>query len=86
MIVVESKMFFFTSKFTGLRNCGIRLTHVYYMFVGDLIYIIGGASTQSNRILRSVECFDTSTKSWVPGVQDLPYPSKWIRSLAIVSK
>ncbi|VDI67343.1 kelch-like protein 1/4/5 [Mytilus galloprovincialis] len=54
--------------------------------VGDLIYIIGGASTQSNRILRSVECFDTSTKSWVPGVQDLPYPSKWIRSLAIVSK
>ncbi|CAC5382987.1 unnamed protein product [Mytilus coruscus] len=54
--------------------------------VGDLIYIIGGASTQSNRILRSVECFDTSTKSWVPGVQDLPYPSKWIRSLSIVSK
>ena len=51
--------------------------------VGSLIYIIGGATTQYNRIFRSVECFDTDTKTWVSGVKDLPYPSKWIQCLSL---
>ena len=51
--------------------------------VGSLIYIIGGATTQYNRIFRSVECFDTDTKTWVSGAKDLPYPSKWIQCLSL---
>jgi N-acetylneuraminic acid mutarotase len=48
---------------------------------GTLIYIIGGTTTQFHRILRSVECFDTDTKTWISGVKELPYPSKWIQGL-----
>jgi N-acetylneuraminic acid mutarotase len=48
---------------------------------GTLIYMIGGTTTQFNRILRSVECFDTDTKTWISGVKALPYPSKWIQGL-----
>ena len=31
--------------------------------VGTFIYVIGGTTTQFNRIHRSVECFDTDTKT-----------------------
>ena len=49
---------------------------------GTLIYIIGGTTTQLNSlILRSVECFETDTKTWISGVKGLPYPSKWIQGL-----
>ena len=81
---------FFTNIFNDTiahletRHCQLYFTTIYpWFFVGDLIYIIGGASTQSNRILRSVECFDTATGTWISGVQDLPYPSKWIRCLSV---
>ena len=58
------------------------LKTIFTFFIGNLIFLIGGASTQSNRILRSVECFDTEAKTWVSGVKDLPYPSKWVKCLS----
>jgi hypothetical protein len=41
-------------------------------------YIIGGATTQCNRIFRSVDFF-LHWYRWVSGVKDLPYPCKWIQ-------
>ena len=55
--------------------------------VGTLIHIIGGTTTLFNRILRSVECFDTdhqsNAKTGISGVKDLPYPSKRIQCLSV---
>ena len=51
--------------------------------VGTFIYVIGGTTTQFNRIHGSVECFDTDTKTWISGVKDLYYPCKWIQSLSL---
>ncbi|XP_052781488.1 kelch-like protein 12 [Mya arenaria] len=45
---------------------------------GSRIFMIGGISTTADRVLKSVECYDTVTCSWVPGVEDLPHPARWV--------
>ena len=47
------------------------------------IYMIGGVSTTADRVLKSVECYDTRTCSWLPEVEDLPQPARWICCAAL---
>lgn len=53
---------------------------------GSRIYIIGGISTPADRVLQSIECYDTMTFTWISGIQDLPYPARWICCCSVPSR
>ncbi|XP_060075655.1 kelch-like protein 2 [Ylistrum balloti] len=54
--------------------------------IGGKIYIIGGVSTVAGRILRSIECYDAINDVWINGVQELPYPARWLSCVALPGK
>lgn len=56
---------------------------VMLLFPGGKIYIIGGVSTEAGRILQSIECYDVVNDVWVNGVQELPYPARWLSCIAL---
>lgn len=53
---------------------------------GSRIYMIGGVSSPPDRVLQSIECYDTMDRCWVSGIQDLPYPARWICCCSVPSK
>ncbi|KAL3852338.1 hypothetical protein ACJMK2_015995 [Sinanodonta woodiana] len=54
--------------------------------IGDQIYIIGGMSSHNNRLLQSVECYDTTRGVWATNIQDIPFPAKWIHCVTMTSQ
>lgn len=58
----------------------------YLIITGSRIYIIGGISTPADQILQSIECYETISDAWIPGVQDLPYPARWICCCSVHSR
>ena len=79
----------FQISFSGDTFLISRLIHKHPFvpfYSGDRIYIIGGISSTADRVLQSVECYDTRQALWLSGVQDLPYPTRWICCVTINSK
>ncbi|XP_033745875.1 kelch-like protein 3 [Pecten maximus] len=54
--------------------------------IGGKIFIIGGVSTVAGRILQSIECYDVINEVWINGVQELPYPARWLSCVAVPGK
>lgn len=54
--------------------------------IGGKIFIIGGVSTVAGRILQSIECYDAINDVWINGVQELPYPARWLSCVAVPGK
>ncbi|XP_021343925.1 kelch-like protein 3 [Mizuhopecten yessoensis] len=54
--------------------------------IGGKIFIIGGVSTVAGRILQSIECYDAINDVWINGVQELPYPARWLSCVALPGK
>nr|KAG5711411.1 hypothetical protein BaRGS_025838 [Batillaria attramentaria] len=51
--------------------------------MGSKIYIVGGVSTDTNQVLRSVECYDTQSDTWDFTVPDLPRGAKSLSCVVI---
>lgn len=50
---------------------------------GSKIYVVGGVSTDTNQVLRSVECYDTDTGEWDTSLPDLPIGAKSLACVVI---
>ncbi|KAL8621794.1 hypothetical protein ACOMHN_016281 [Nucella lapillus] len=51
--------------------------------IGSKIYIVGGVSTDINKALRSVECYDTGSNKWDSSLPELPHGAKSVACVVI---
>ena len=59
-------------------------SHVTSVFVpGTRLYAVGGYCTGIDKVLKSVECYDTRTGRWVMDLEDLPWRARWIAAVAV---
>ncbi|KAK3101711.1 hypothetical protein FSP39_005736 [Pinctada imbricata] len=51
--------------------------------IGSKIYIAGGISSSANRVLQSMEVYDVKEGTWMKGIEELPYPAKWLSCVTV---
>ncbi|KAK7503518.1 hypothetical protein BaRGS_00005057 [Batillaria attramentaria] len=65
-----------TDLHTARHNAGATV-------IDGKIYIVGGVSTNTNQVIRSVECYDTKSGKWDLTVPDLPRGAKSLSCVVI---
>jgi hypothetical protein len=54
-----------------------------FILAGSQIYVVGGVSTETKRVLRSVEVYDVSSGEWDRSLPDLPIGAKSLACVVI---
>ena len=62
------------------------MTDWLHVLAGSKIYVVGGVSTDTNQVLRSVECYDTDTDQWDTSLPDLPIGAKSLACVVIATE
>ncbi|KAL4226494.1 hypothetical protein ACF0H5_014479 [Mactra antiquata] len=73
-------------KWTHVSDMVIPRHDMGVAVAGSRIYMIGGITTPADRVLQSIECYDVTSQAWISGVQDLPYPARWICCCSVKCK
>ncbi|XP_076447282.1 uncharacterized protein LOC143284483 [Babylonia areolata] len=72
-----------TDQWIRLTNLEVARHNAGATAIGTKIYVVGGVSTDLNQVLRSVECFDTSTNRWDTSLPELPLGAKSLACIVI---
>ncbi|XP_041350070.1 uncharacterized protein LOC121369209 isoform X2 [Gigantopelta aegis] len=65
-----------TDLFQARHNAGA-------IVMGNKIYIMGGVSSEQNDTLQTIECFDTTTRTWDRSITKLPHPATGIGCVSV---